>query len=87
MALLRASTDDEDRINEDSVRVAFGWFCHMLTPARVTVLADVGVNQPQEPHGVQVYDLDPGGAWRISLAKRLTGSGFAVDLNQILNIA
>ena len=60
-----------------------GFFFGLLGRGRVAVLYESGVELPSDLNGLVYIELDPGGAWKIALAKELTAAGVAVNHSRI----
>jgi len=56
-------------------------FLGKLKRQRVCVLYEEGVEMPSDYNGVVYVPLDPGGAWRLRLAKEIKVVKPGIDLN------
>ncbi len=61
--------------------VELGYFLGKLGRRRVCVLHEEDVEIPSGYKGVVYVPLEPGGAWRVLLAKEMQAAGFDIDLN------
>jgi predicted nucleotide-binding protein len=61
-----------------------GFFIGVLGRARVAVLHEEDVELPSDMSGVLYTPLDPGGAWRMELAREMRAAGLEIDLNRAL---
>jgi hypothetical protein len=80
---------DGDREPHFSIRARQGAVFEMgilvaaLTPGRVCVLYEDGVELPCDLDGVAYVRLDRAGSWRLRLLLHLRGAGFEHDLNSL----
>jgi predicted nucleotide-binding protein len=58
-----------------------GFFTAALSRKHTCALYTKGVELPSDFSGVLYHELDPGGAWRMHLAKELKAAGLPVDMN------
>lgn len=61
-----------------------GFFVGKLGPSRVCALVTGDVERPSDFEAVVFEPLDPGGAWRLSLARELKGAGVPFDPHRVL---
>jgi len=64
-----------------NVVLELGYFLGKLKRQRVCVLYEEGVEMPSDYNGVVYVPLDPGGAWRLRLAKEIKVVKPGIDLN------
>ena len=92
-AVVLLTPDDEGRsrgIGEliprarQNVVLELGYFLARLGRDRVCALKRGDVEIPSDFAGVVWTDMDPGGAWRLTLARELKVAGFDVDLNKAM---
>jgi predicted nucleotide-binding protein len=68
-----------------NVVLELGYFLGKLGRRHVCVLHEPGVEIPSDYNGVVYVPLDPGGAWRILLAKEMKATAFKdIDLNRAM---
>ena len=67
-----------------NVILELGYFLAKLTRRRVCALYKEGTEVPSDFAGVVYVQIDPGGAWRLALAKELKQVFPAVDMNKAL---
>ena len=67
-----------------NVILELGYFVGTLKRRGVCVLHEPGVEIPSDFHGVVYVPLDPGGAWRLLLAKEMKAAGLDIDLNKAI---
>jgi len=65
-----------------NVLLELGFFCGILTRAKVCALYKGGLELPSDFDGVAYVPFDDGGAWRMRLARELKACGFVVDFNR-----
>jgi predicted nucleotide-binding protein len=63
-----------------------GFLAAALTPARVCVLYEEGVELPCELDGISLVRLDLAGTWQPKLLMKLRGAGFDYDLNRLVSV-
>ena len=68
----------------EALKVELGYFVGTLKRRGVCVLHEPGVEIPSDFHGVVYVPLDPGGAWRLLLAKEMKAAGLDIDLNKAI---
>lgn len=66
-----------------NVILELGYFFGRLGRSRVCALHKGEVELPSDYLGVIYINLDPGGAWRLLVARELRTAGFEIDLNKI----
>ena len=68
-----------------NVVLELGYFLGRLGRRHVCVLHEPGVEIPSDYDGVVYVPLDPGGAWRVLLAKEMKATAFKeIDLNRAM---
>lgn len=67
-----------------NVILELGFFAASLGRDKVCALYSSGVEIPSDFSGVLYHELDPGGAWRLLLARELSAAGLTIDMNQAL---
>ena len=68
-----------------NVVLELGYFLGKLGRRHVCVLHEPGVEIPSDYDGVVYVPLDPGGAWRVLLAKEMKATAFkGIDLNRAM---
>lgn len=67
-----------------NVLVELGYMAAKIGRERVCVLRKGNVEMPSDFLGVLYIDIDPAGAWRLTLAKELKVAGLKVDLNKAM---
>lgn len=67
-----------------NVILELGYFLGRLGRNRVCALYQEDVDIPSDYSGVLYVGLDPGGGWRLQLAKELKAAGLPVDMNKAL---
>ena len=68
-----------------NVVLELGYFLGKLGRRHVCVLHEPGVEVPPNYDGVVYVPLDPGGAWRVLLAKEMKATAFKdIDLNRAM---
>jgi len=92
-AIILLTPDDKGGPNLDNtpsslrarqnVVLEFGYFIGKLGRNKVCAIYSDGVELPSDVHGLLYIQLDPGGAWQLSLAKELRSAGFNIDLNEL----
>lgn len=60
-----------------------GYFAGRIDRSNVCALLEDNVEVPSDLGGVVYVPLDPGGAWRMKLAKEMKGAGLPIDLNKL----
>ena len=92
-AVVLLTPDDEGRSRgvgelmpraRQNVVLELGYFLARLGRDRVCALKRGGVEIPSDFAGVVWTDMDPGGGWRLTLARELKVTGFDVDLNKAM---
>ncbi len=63
-----------------------GFLAAALTPARVCVLYEEGVELPCELDGISLVRLDLAGTWQPKLLMKLRGAGFDYDMNRLVSV-
>ena len=63
-----------------NVVLELGYFVGQLGRSRVCAVHKAGVEIPSDYHGVIYITLDPGGAWKLQLAREMLHAGVTVDL-------
>jgi predicted nucleotide-binding protein len=76
-----ASTQVRPRARQNVV-LELGYFLARLGRSHVAVLYEPQVELPSDVTGILYTALDPGGAWRMELAREMRAAGVSVDLNQ-----
>ncbi len=82
--LVGAAADELQPRARQNVVLELGYFLARLGRRLVVVLYEEGVEVPSDYSGVLFIPLDPGGAWRLTLARELRAGGVAVDVNAAL---
>lgn len=94
-AVVIMTNDDVGASNADAAKKSFqprarqnvilelGYFVGRLGRDRVAVLAQQGVEQPSDIHGVVYTPLDQGGAWKYLLVRELKAVGFEVSADAV----
>jgi predicted nucleotide-binding protein len=80
------STTETDKLQpraRQNVILELGFFLGKLGRKHVCALYERGVEIPSDYQGVLFVPLDPGGIWKLQLAKEMKAAGLNVDLNQI----
>lgn len=67
-----------------NVILELGYFVGRLGRKRVLALHSGALELPSDYLGVVFVSLDPGGGWRLTLAKELKNAGFQIDMNNAL---
>jgi len=67
-----------------NVVLELGYFIGARGRKNVCVLMSQGVEMPTDIHGIGYLPIDPGGGWKLSLAKEMKAAGLPVDLNKAL---
>lgn len=67
-----------------NVILELGFFTAALGRSKVCALYLGGVEIPSDFAGVLYHELDPGGAWKLMLARELKAGGLEVDMNRAL---
>jgi len=67
-----------------NVILELGYFVGKLGRNRVLALHSGSLELPSDYLGVVFVTLDPGGGWRLTLAKELKNAGFPIDMNDAL---
>jgi predicted nucleotide-binding protein len=67
-----------------NVVLELGYFVGKIGRNRVLALHSGSLELPSDYLGVVFVPLDPGGAWRLTLAKELKNAGFPIDMNDAL---
>jgi len=67
-----------------NVILELGYFVGKLGRNRVVALHSGSLELPSDYLGVVFVSLDPGGGWRLGLAKELKHVGFPIDMNDAL---
>lgn len=65
-----------------NVVLELGFFMSAIGRDRLCVLYKGGVDIPSDYSGVLYEEVDPKGAWRLSLAREIKNAGIDVDLNK-----
>lgn len=60
-----------------------GFFCGSINRSRVAVLYEHDVERPSDIDGLAYIELDPAGAWKLSLVRELIDAGLDCDVNAI----
>jgi len=79
-----ASLEEQQARSRQNVILELGYFLGRLGRARVCALYQEGVEIPSDYSGVLYVKLDPGGGWRLQLAKELKAANLIVDMNNAL---
>jgi predicted nucleotide-binding protein len=79
----KADTELKPRARQNVV-LEFGYFAAHLARHKVCVLMGEGIEAPTDIDGVGYYPLDPGGAWKMSLAKEIKAAGLPIDMNKVI---
>ncbi len=66
-----------------NVVLELGYFLGKLKRRRVCVLYEEGVEMPSDYKGVAYVPRDPGGVWRLRLAKEIKAVGLPVDIKDL----
>ncbi|MBU1190270.1 MAG: nucleotide-binding protein [Gammaproteobacteria bacterium] len=64
-----------------NVIMELGYFLGKLGRTHVAALLKDDIEKPSDYDGVVYISIDPGGAWRLQLARELKAAGLNVDLN------
>lgn len=92
-AIVLLTADDEGGEHGSSIKrlrsrqnVIFeaGFFVAALGRSRVAMVYEMDVELPSDLSGILYTALDPGGAWRLALAREMQAAGFDVDLNRVI---
>jgi predicted nucleotide-binding protein len=93
-AVILLTPDDEGRKAADgevlkararqNVILELGYFVGKLGRNRVLALHSGSIELPSDYLGVVFIALDPGGGWRLALAKELKNANFSIDMNDAL---
>lgn len=76
----RAATETGDNPRaRQNVVFELGFFFGSLGRSRVAFLHEEGVELPSDINGIVYVRLDPGGAWRATLAREMEDAGMGVD--------
>lgn len=67
-----------------NVVMELGYFIAKLTRDKVCVLKGQGVEVPSDIMGVVYTPIDENEAWRMELARELSGAGYSIDLNRLI---
>jgi predicted nucleotide-binding protein len=67
-----------------NVILELGYFVGKLARNRVVALYSGSLELPSDYLGVVFVTLDPGGGWRLELAKELKHAGFPIDMNDAM---
>jgi predicted nucleotide-binding protein len=67
-----------------NVILELGYFVGKLGRSNVCALYQAALELPTDYVGVGYVSMDPGGGWRLSLAKELRTAGFDIDMNLAL---
>lgn len=82
-----AAKDEKDEARpraRQNVLLELGFFIGLLGRARVAPLKIGDVEVPSDVDGIVYIDYDPGGAWKLRLAKELKAAGIEVDMNRAI---
>lgn len=79
-----ADPDKLQRRARQNVLLELGYFIGKLNRKHVCALYVGPLELPSDYLGVGYVALDPGGGWRLQLARELRTAGFAVDMNLAL---
>jgi predicted nucleotide-binding protein len=60
-----------------------GYFCGLLSRAKVFVLCKQGVEMPNDYLGVVYTPMDDAGAWKLKLAQQMKNSGLNIDMTKV----
>jgi predicted nucleotide-binding protein len=80
---VKGETELKPRARQNVV-LELGYFAGYLGRDRVCVLKGEGLETPTDIDGVGYYPLDPGGAWKMSLAKEMKAAGMPIDMNKVV---
>lgn len=93
-AVILLTPDDEGRKaaegevlkprSRQNVILELGYFVGKIGRNRVLALHTGSMELPSDYLGVVFVTLDPGGGWRLALAKELKNAGFPIDMNNAL---
>jgi predicted nucleotide-binding protein len=78
------ATDDNPR-GRQNVVFEFGFFVGSLGRHRVVVLYEKGVELPSDVNGLLYIPYDPGGVWKVLLAKELKAARIEVDAARLIS--
>lgn len=67
-----------------NVILELGFFCALLTRARVCAVHKGAIEFPSDFDGVLYLSMDEHGAWRTSLAKEMRAAGLPIDMNRMI---
>lgn len=67
-----------------NVILELGYFLGVLGRSRVMPLVVEGVEVPSDLSGVVYVRMDPGGSWKLELAREMKAAGIDVDLNRAI---
>jgi predicted nucleotide-binding protein len=92
-AVVLLTPDDEAKLPDgtachrarQNVILELGYFVGKLGRDKVCVLKSGEVDIPSDMLGVVWIQLDPNGAWKVSVAKELEAAGYQVDWNAIMS--
>lgn len=79
---LNAPYEEQKARATQNVILELGLFLGKLGRKRVCALYQQGVEIPSDYAGVLFVPIDPGGAWRLALARELKAAGLDIDMNQ-----
>ena len=74
-------TEEKPRARQNVI-LELGYFIAKLGREHVCALYKEDVELPSDINGLLYVQLDPKGAWRLSLAKEMKQAGFSVDMNK-----
>ncbi len=77
----------EDSLNpraRQNVVLELGFFIGKLKRENVCVLYDESIELPSDYRGVEYIKIDPGGAWKLKLAKEMKAAGLNIDMNNAI---
>ncbi len=60
-----------------------GIFVGRLGRGKVCILYKPGVDIPSDYRGVAYHEMDPGGGWKLDLAKEMRAAGLSIDFSKI----